>query len=94
MKSVNVIIFYDVSNDKIRNKIVKVLEKYGIRTQKSVFQCQINMRDYIQMKIKLESIVKYDENVQLVIAEIEKPSKVHYLNGEKAFNVNNDDLII
>lgn len=46
------------------------------------------------MKIKLESIVKYDENVQLVIAEIEKPSKVHYLNGEKAFNVNNDDLII
>lgn len=65
--------------------MVKVLESYGIRMQKSVFQCQINLKNYIQMKIKLGAIAKYDKEISIVIAEIENSSKVFYINGEKAF---------
>lgn len=94
MKLINVIVFYDVSDNKIRNKIVKVLEEYGIRMQKSVFQCQINMKNYIQMKIKLGGISKYEKEVSIVIAEIENTSKVYYLNGKEAFNIKDSDIII
>lgn len=94
MKHINVIVFYDVSDNKIRNKIVKVLESYGIRMQKSVFQCQVNMKNYIQMKIKLEAIAKYDKDVSVVIAEIEEISKVFYIDGKNAFITKDNDIVI
>lgn len=36
------VISYDISEDKRRNKIAKLLEGYGCRVQYSVFECHIN----------------------------------------------------
>lgn len=32
---------YDVSDNKRRNKIIKKLQKFGIRTQKSIFEVEL-----------------------------------------------------
>ncbi|MDP3381587.1 MAG: CRISPR-associated endonuclease Cas2 [bacterium] len=34
-------ITYDISNNKARSKIVKILTSYGFRVQKSVFEVEI-----------------------------------------------------
>lgn len=94
MNEKKLIVFYDISNDKIRYKIVKILESYGIRMQKSVFQCEVSLRQFIELKIKLESIAEFNEDVSIVIVEINKKDKVYYLNGNKAFKENKNDIFI
>ena len=37
----NYFISYDIKNTQRRNQISKVLERFGIRIQKSVFQCDM-----------------------------------------------------
>lgn len=36
------VISYDITENKVRNKVSKILEGYGKRIQYSVFECEIN----------------------------------------------------
>ena len=38
------IVSYDISNDKKRTKMLRLLKNYGVRVQKSVFECLISER--------------------------------------------------
>lgn len=53
-----VMISYDISNDKLRRKIVKVLERYWYRVQKSVFECLLSESKYNKLKMILNDILK------------------------------------
>ena len=87
MSEKNIIVFYDISDNKIRNKIVKILESYGIRMQKSVFQCEVNLR-------QLSSIVEFNDGVSVVIIEVSNKDKVYYLDGKRALQENTNDVFI
>ncbi|KIR01322.1 CRISPR-associated protein Cas2 [Lachnospiraceae bacterium TWA4] len=50
------LISYDVVNDRLRNKIAKKLEDYGIRVQYSVFECQLTNRQYKKLYAELISL--------------------------------------
>lgn len=41
-----VLIIYDITENKTRNKMVSCLEKYGIRVQKSAFEAYITKKKY------------------------------------------------
>lgn len=90
MSEKNIIVFYDISD----NKIVRILESYGIRMQKSVFQCEVNLRQFIQLKLKLSSIVEFNDGVSVVIIEVSNKDKVYYLDGKKALQENANDVFI
>lgn len=47
------LICYDVTDDKLRTKIVKILESYGERIQYSVFEFNLNKAKIIEMKHKM-----------------------------------------
>jgi CRISPR-associated protein Cas2 len=53
-----VIISYDITDNKLRNKIAKLLEKYGFRVQKSVFEAYIKPNQFEQMKRRLKNLLK------------------------------------
>ena len=36
------LVCYDITSDRVRNKIVKTLEGYGRRVQYSVFECDLD----------------------------------------------------
>ena len=44
---------YDVTVGRRRNQISKVLERFGLRVQKSVFQCDIPQEKAIELKAEL-----------------------------------------
>ncbi|MDP2090941.1 MAG: CRISPR-associated endonuclease Cas2 [Candidatus Gracilibacteria bacterium] len=46
-------ITYDISNNKARSKIVKILTSYGFRVQKSVFEVEITKGQYQTLKKSL-----------------------------------------
>ncbi|MGD1932545.1 MAG: CRISPR-associated endonuclease Cas2 [Leptolyngbyaceae cyanobacterium] len=47
------LVCYDVVLDRRRNKVAHLLEGYGMRVQKSVFECVLNadQRDLLQRKL-------------------------------------------
>lgn len=52
-----VMISYDVVEDKKRLKLMKFLEDYGDRVQKSVFECNLSAKTYVEMKAGIEQII-------------------------------------
>lgn len=52
---------YDIVDNKRRNKMVKCLEAYGVRVQKSAFEALLNRRQY--EKMLRESSILIDEAV-------------------------------
>ena len=53
-----VAVCYDVSSDRTRRKVVKALEDYGARVQKSVFECRINDRQFAELRQKLSGLIR------------------------------------
>ena len=44
-----VLIIYDIIDNKRRSKMVKLLESYGVRVQKSAFEILINRTQYLEI---------------------------------------------
>ena len=54
------IICFDISNDKNRRKVVKLLKNSGTRVQKSVFECLLDDKQFIDLKDNLEKIIDWN----------------------------------
>lgn len=60
------IISYDVSDNKKRNKVAKILEEYGERMQYSVFVCYLERKILFKL---LERVTKFiDKSTDSIIA--------------------------
>ena len=49
---IKIVVVFDISSDKNRTNIAKELFRYGLRTQKSVFEAEVNKNE-LQNLIKL-----------------------------------------
>ncbi|MCP5064503.1 MAG: CRISPR-associated endonuclease Cas2 [Ignavibacteriae bacterium] len=62
----NYIITYDISDDKIRLRISNILEDYGVRVQKSVFECWLdNDKSLDQLTNVLEDVLDDNGNIRI-----------------------------
>jgi len=52
-----ILVSYDIVEDKTRNKVSKFLEDFGVRIQKSVFECDLNELQYSKMKKGVEKFI-------------------------------------
>jgi len=57
-------ITYDISKDKKRNRLVKILEEFGERVQKSIFEFELTEAQYINLmkRLKEKGFLKRDPN--------------------------------
>lgn len=56
-----VVVSYDISDDKRRREVAKIMEGYGYRVQYSVFECDLTGRQIQQMQRRLRPFVKNKE---------------------------------
>lgn len=56
------LVVYDISDDKRRKKIADILEGYGVRVQYSVFECVLNVKQYRDLKKRLQKVFKEEED--------------------------------
>lgn len=61
------VVTYDVSDDKRRSRVFKCLEGYGDHVQYSVFFCELNEAELIQMRTKLRGAIHHREDQVLII---------------------------
>jgi CRISPR-associated protein Cas2 len=58
----NVVITYDISEDKRRTKIHKVLKSYGQWMQFSVFECDLTETQYARLRLRLSKLIKPNQD--------------------------------
>lgn len=79
MSSKYYIVSFDVTCDKRRRKLVKVLEEYGCRIQYSVFECYIRAGQYNTIKKRIDNIIKDNDRVHYHYLCSKDRKKVKYL---------------
>jgi len=55
------IIAYDITDNKKRNKLSTLLDKYGIRVNYSVYECQFNKTKLKNLISKIKELNLYDK---------------------------------
>ena len=54
------LVSFDISDDRIRYRVVKALKGHGHRVQKSVFECpDLTEKKFLRLKDRLESLIDY-----------------------------------
>jgi CRISPR-associated protein Cas2 len=61
------IVTYDVSDPKRLRMVYRVLRGYGQHLQLSVFRCELDAREKIELEAKLRAEIKFDEDQVLFV---------------------------
>ncbi|MGF1496967.1 MAG: CRISPR-associated endonuclease Cas2 [Elainellaceae cyanobacterium] len=58
------LICYDIVNDRRRDRTARLLEGYGLRIQKSVFECNLtpDQYDFLQRRLQTKRYLNSDED--------------------------------
>lgn len=57
-----IVVSYDIVDDRRRTQVAKVLETYGERVQKSVFDCRLNEQRLLELQDALRAVVDESED--------------------------------
>ena len=53
---------YDITSDKRRNRVAKILKDFGMRVQYSVFECNTDRRAFLQLQNRLAKVINLSED--------------------------------
>ena len=56
-----ILVSYDISNDKRRRHVAKIMEGYGYRVQYSVFECDLDANKLAELQKRLTPLVHAKE---------------------------------
>ncbi len=62
------IVSYDVCDPKRLRRVFRVMRGYGEHLQLSVFRCELNDREQVELRAKLGSVIQDDEDQVLFIS--------------------------
>lgn len=89
--NIYIVVIYDISNNKKRNKLAKEMRGYGYRVQRSSFECNLDVNAFKRLKRALK---KYEgEGDSIRIYRIIGNSNIIAYDSNKKM-VENDDLYI
>ncbi len=57
-----IVVSYDISDDKRRTKIHKILSSYGQWMQYSLFECSLSETEYAKLRARLSKVIKSEED--------------------------------
>lgn len=56
------VVSYDIVDNRRRYRLAKVLKNFGHRVQKSVFECDLDDRQFLKMKKQVEKLIDREED--------------------------------
>jgi len=57
-----VVVAYDIVDDRKRLRVAKLMKQYGVRVQRSVFECILDDRRYLKMKAQIEKLIDWEDD--------------------------------
>jgi len=76
-----VVVLYDITDDKNRRRVSKLLESYGYRIQYSCFYCDLEDKVYKTMVHDIENHIKRHQSDNIMIINIEKNGIINFSNA-------------
>jgi CRISPR-associated protein Cas2 len=76
-----VVICYDIPSDRRRAKVGKILEGFGARVQKSVFECDLKLPHLQKLKQKLGRVLQDEDSLRYYYLCAQCLPKVEVVNG-------------
>jgi CRISPR-associated protein Cas2 len=70
----NYVIAYDISDDRRRNQVFKIMHGFGDHAQYSVFLCQLNEPELVRLRRALRAEIHHGED-QVLIVEVGRASR-------------------
>ncbi len=61
------VVTYDISDPKRLRKVYKLMLGYGEHIQLSVFQCELNHRELVELRTNLDRIIHHDQDQILFV---------------------------
>ena len=61
------LVCYDIADDKRLRKVFKTCSNFGDHLQFSVFECDLNPAEKVEMETQLGDIINYDEDQVLFV---------------------------
>ncbi len=62
-----VVVSYDISDDKRRNRVRMELYNWGVRVQYSVFECNLSPKQIERMEKRLKRIIKEGDSLRIYV---------------------------
>lgn len=89
------VVSFDISDDRDRYRVVKVIKEYGVRVQKSVFECpRLNEGQLLRLKHRLEARIDHGcDSVRYYPLCRECLSKMEYSGAGNLPEIDNFKLI-
>ena len=89
-----VLIIYDISLDKVRNRLAKELLRFGIRTQKSLFEAEVSEGELkeLQRIVERYASLNKDDTVSLYLLTKQSYEKTIRLGATEYLEI--DDFIL
>ena len=95
------LITYDVSTTDAKTgarrlrRVAKVCESFGIRVQKSVFECQVGRKEYIDLKDRLlNEIDKNLDSLRIYFLDSKEQARIEHFGIQAPPNLQFDTLIV
>ncbi len=88
------LITYDISNNKQRNKVDKLLSSYGYRVNFSVFELDIKVHIYAQLVEKLHSFIERHDSIRIYKLDKTSASNAIELNSNLPSPFDKDDSYV
>lgn len=60
-----IVVTYDISKDKVRKKVFRILESYGAWKQYSVFELELTDIQLVQLKVKIQNVIEEHDKVRI-----------------------------
>ena len=62
------LVCYDIANDKRLRRVFRICRNYGNHLQFSVFECDLNPTERIELERKLSDVMNLDEDQALFVS--------------------------
>lgn len=96
-----ILVTYDVSTVDAKpgarrlRRVAKVCESYGIRVQKSVFECQVGSTEWVQLRAKLLNEIKLDtDSLRFYFIDQSDRLRIEHHGTSKPLDLETDPLIV
>jgi len=78
------VIVYDIEKNSKRNKISKILAKFGERVQKSVFECDLSAQEMLNLKKALSQFDYTDsDSIRFYYLENSSVKRIEKIGGRE-----------
>jgi CRISPR-associated protein Cas2 len=89
------LVCYDIVSDVRRSKVSKLLEAYGFRVQKSVFECVLDEKQYEHLSKYVTRLVnKREDQIRFYPMSAHNRCKVAVLGTQPQFTVDDAAFIV